>query len=45
MSNYIYKHVTLQKKIEELSLEIPTDPYDVQVLVFMQHHLDPTLQL
>ena len=35
----------LVKKIEEPSLEIPTDPFDAQTLVFMRHHLDPTLQL
>jgi hypothetical protein len=33
------------KKIEQTSLEIPTNHHDAQALVFMQHHLDPTLQL
>jgi hypothetical protein len=33
------------KKIEESSLEIPTNPFDAQTLVFMRHHLDPMLQL
>ena len=35
----------LVKKIKEPSLEIPTNPFDAQALVFMRHHLDPTLQL
>ena len=35
----------LMKKINELSLEIPTDLYAAHALVFMRHHLDPTLQL
>ena len=33
----------LVKKIEEPSLEIPTNSSDAQALVFMRHHLDPTL--
>jgi hypothetical protein len=35
----------LVKKIEEPSLEILPNPFDAQALVFMRHHLDPTLQL
>ena len=33
----------LVKKVEEPSLEIPTNSSDAQALVFMRHHLDPTL--
>ena len=35
----------LVKKIEEPSLEIHMDHHDAQALVFIQHHLDPTLKL
>jgi hypothetical protein len=33
----------LVKKIEEPSLEIPTEPFDAQALVFMRQHFGPNV--